>query len=140
MKINASITISRDSRDTMRVQIQDDASHVTFARLEFTLHDFMLALTGLSSVDAQSAEVIGLDVVGKRKITEQRSVTYPGDSYGSREKMSAWLAENGKEEGWIVNPYLGNQSSISGNGKITTLNYSVYRYEPIPADQESGNG
>lgn len=139
MKIKASITISRDSNDIINVRIEDRASHIEFARMEFTPHDFMMALIGLSSVDAQSAEVIGLDAVGKRKVTETRSIVYPGKSYDDRDKMRAWLIENGKEEGWIVHPHLGSQRSISTVTGKTTLNYSVYRYEEISDTQGEKN-
>jgi hypothetical protein len=136
MKINANICISRDSSDTMRLKVRDEASRVTFLELQISPHDLMMALTGLGYVDAKTAEVRGLDVVGKEKITETRSTEYPGVSYESREKMEAWLCENCQEPGWIINPYLRSQSSISSNGDTTILRYSVSRFvDKAEADQ-----
>jgi hypothetical protein len=129
MKIKANICISRDSSDTMRVKVQDETSRATFLEMEFTTHDLMMALTGLAYVDATVAEVRDLDVVGKQKIIERRSVKYPHSDHDSRADKEKWLAENCKEDGWIVAPYLGSQTSISRRDGETILNYSVYRYE-----------
>jgi hypothetical protein len=50
-------------------------------------------------------------------------------SHSDREKMSKWIEDNCKEEGWRIDSYLGSQSSIGHRDGKTVLNYSVYRYE-----------
>lgn len=139
MKINANISISRNSSDEIGISVADEASGITFLDLRLTPQEFAMALTGCAYTDVKAAEVRGMDVVGKRKVVEPRTVVYPGESYGSREEMRAWLKENGKEEGWIVDSYLGSQSSISRKGDETILNYSVYRFEAV-AESEPTNG
>ena len=136
MKIKANICISRDSSDTMRLKVQDEASRATFLELEISPHDLMMALTGLAYVDAKNAEVRALDVVGKNKVTEPRSIKYPGNPFDSRIDMQTWLTGNANEDGWIVNPYLGSQTSIARNGDDVILRYSVYRYEPVSAQPQ----
>ena len=84
--------------------------------MEFAPHDFMMALTGLAATQALKTDVRGLDVVGKVKITERRSIEFPENSFESRDKLEAWLMEHAAEDGWIVNPYLGSQGSRSSPG------------------------
>lgn len=139
MKIQANISISRNSSDEMTIRVQDETSRANFLVLTLTPADLMSALTGLAFVDAKSAEVNGLDVVGKKKITERRTAVYPGNSLDSKDKMQKWLSKNCMEDGWIIDLYLGSQSSIGRSGDKATLNYSVYRYEAI-ADQAAPQG
>lgn len=139
MKIKANICISCDSSDVMRLKVQDEASRATFLELEISPHDLMMALTGLANVDAKGAEVRALDVVGKHKVTENRSAEYPGSSFNGRDAMTKWLVENCAEDGWTINPYLRSQSSISRRGDSTILNYSVYRFEDRAPAQETSS-
>lgn len=136
MEIKANISISRDSSNKMRLRVQDETSRATFLEMEFSMADFMQALTGLAYTDAAKAEVFALDVVGKQKVTEARSVVFPGVSY-DRNEMSAWLKQNCQEEGWRLDSYLGSQSSIYQRDGKTVLNYHVYRYVSLDADQSA---
>lgn len=127
MNINVEVGISRTSRDEIHIRVQDKTSRAQFVDVCMTPADFTMAITGLYGVEA-TAEVRGLDVVGKKKITENRSIECPLTSY-DKKALGAWLEEHGKEDGWEVNTYLGSQTSVTHlNGK-TILNYSVTRYE-----------
>lgn len=126
MKINANLTISRNSGDTMRLTLMDENSRIRFAKVGISPHDLMMALTGLAHIDVE-CEVHGLEHVGKVKVIERRSVTYPGVSY-DRKLLEAWLRDQCQEEGWTIDPYLGGQQSTKVEGHKTILNYSVFKY------------
>lgn len=120
------LTISRNSSDVVRIQITDDLSGATFAVVSMTPEAFGLAITGLSE-QAASIEIRGLDVVGRRRITERRSIECPLDTY-DRGALSAWLAENAKEDGWRIDTHLGSQSSVTRRDGKTVLNYRAIKY------------
>ena len=127
MNITAGVTVSRNSSDEIHIVIQDRLSGVSFVNVNMTLADFALALTGFSQVEA-AAEVSGLNNVGKVRVTESRSVVYTGGSDYDKNAQQKWLIENCQEEGWILNAYLGRQSSVTRQGGTTTLNYSVTKF------------
>ncbi|MBD8531512.1 MULTISPECIES: hypothetical protein [unclassified Massilia] len=127
MKINVSVSISRNSSDEISLTFVDQASRAKFLDVRMTPEAFAMAVTGQAFIDAP-AEVRALDVVGKRKITERRSIECPLDIF-NKDEIVAWLGENGKEEGWTVNTYLGSQGSIARRGDKTIINYSVYRFD-----------
>jgi hypothetical protein len=133
VRINGHITISRpnygDGRKAISIQIEDNASHAHFLVIEMTLEDFALALTGVGHIP-MTAEVRALEVIGKRRITEPRTIECPLDTYKT-EELREWLKQNAQEDGWIVNTYLGSQSSVKHHDNGCTLNYSVTRYEEV---------
>lgn len=126
MKIKGSITISRNSRDTVTVRLRDELSYIEFASIELSPHDFCMALTGLSEVKG-AIDCRGLEYVGMERITESRSVVCPINEY-DREKLSKWIEDNMQEDGWLVSTYLGAQSSVEWKDGKTILNYSVTKY------------
>lgn len=132
MKINAHMTISRRSDNMVCVTVQCTDSRVQFLELEFTPHDFGMMLTGLSCMDATVAEVHGLENVGKKRVTEQRSVICPLEDY-DRKVLGKWLEQNCEEEGYTLSTYLGSQNSVMREENGQRLNYSVSRFEPIAA-------
>jgi hypothetical protein len=134
--VKGSITITRNSSDTIRVAIRDSASRTQFVTVEMSPHDFAMALTGLAEVEA-NVSVCGLANVGKFKVSEARQATYPGSCHDKKE-LERWLLEHCKEEGWIIDPYLGTKTSKSYNHAAgnTTLNYRVYKF--VDATAEGG--
>jgi hypothetical protein len=51
--MKAKVTISRDSRDIFRIEIEDGASGLPIVEIEMTPHDFAVALSGLSRSPAE---------------------------------------------------------------------------------------
>jgi hypothetical protein len=83
---------------------------------------------GLAEVQV-TATVQGLNVVGKRKVIEPRSVECSLSSMASKEDYTRWLVENAQEEGWTLDPYLGSQGSVTHSDKENPiLNYRVFKY------------
>lgn len=127
MVINGSLGISRRSDDKICIEISDEASGVAFVLAEIEPYDFAQLITGLHGVKAQ-CKVRGLDVVGKKKVRESRTVICPVNSY-DRKSLESWLNDNCQEEGWRLDNYLGSQTSTFSVSEGTGLNYAVYRYE-----------
>ena len=111
----------------MKIRLTDEASGTEFVEVTLTLEQFTQAITSLQIT--APAEVHGLEYVGKTKVTERRTIELPKQMQNSdRPEMSAWLAEAGKEDGWIVDLYLGSQGSIQYADGKTFLMYRVYRF------------
>lgn len=129
--IQANVSISRDSRETIRIRITDSTSRIQFVELKMSPHDFAMATTGFSFVPVE-AIVTGLEHVGMQKVSEPRTVDCPLKTYDTNE-LRAWLIDNAQEPGWTLDAYLGSQGSIStplsGNGR--TLRYRVYKFVPV---------
>ncbi len=132
-KLQALLTISRDSRGTINIEVTDRVSHTTFLRLEVAPHEFAMAVTGFSRQDC-TAELQGVECLGKRLVTEARSLVYPHGVSSDRDHLEQWLSENGQEEGWILSTYLGSQRSITYKDGKTVLNYTVRKYVPVEVE------
>lgn len=120
------VTISRDSNDRVRIRFRDEASGIEFAEASLSVEAFGYAVTGLSEQEAD-LNVKGLQCVGKLRVFERREIDCPLDTY-NKDVLSAWLKENAKEDGWILDAYLGSQNSISRRDGITVLRYGVIKY------------
>ena len=132
------LTISRDSRNTVRITIMDRASGTRFVELHMTPNDFAMALTGLSHVDGDLA-VRGLDTVGKELVIEKRAIDCPLDTFDKKE-LTDWLVQNAQEDGWIVDTYLDSQNSVGRHNGRTILNYSVRKYIPALTAKPGAEG
>ena len=124
--MKAKVTISRASDDIVRITVKDSASSIAFVVASMTAEAYGFAITGLAEQDA-SIEVNGLGYVGKQRITERREVVCPLTTY-DRYALQEWLRANAQEEGWLLNSYLGSQSSVSHRDGKTLLRYSVTKY------------
>jgi hypothetical protein len=129
MKIDAQVTISRQSNNEVHITLVDSASRIEFVDVKLSLEEFANAITGLSYIECE-ADVRRLDVVGKRKVTSLRTVICPLDTY-DKGRLRAWLEESCQEDGWEIDSYLGSQGSVSHTSEGTRLHYAVYRYEEI---------
>lgn len=128
-KIKVEFDVSRSSRDDIRIYLQDEASRVTFCELRMTPAEFAMSITGMSGTIA-TGYVRGLEHVGKKKISETRTIECPLTDY-DRAKTEAWLAEHGKEDGWVVDNYLGSQTSVVNKGGKKFLNYRVHKWVDV---------
>ena len=124
--MKASVSISRSSDNNVRIRIRDEASRVEFAVITLTVEAFGYAVTGLSE-QLGDLEVRGLEFIGRKKVIEKRQIVCPIGTY-KKEELSAWLRENAKEDGWIINDYLWSQDSVSRGSGGTLLRYNVIKY------------
>lgn len=130
MKTPISVTISKNNRDQVTVYLKDRNSNIRFAEVKLTLEDYARVITGLSEVIGEG-EVRGLENIGKLYVHQPRTAHCPHENY-THEQYEQWLQDNCREEGWIVNSYLGSQTSISRSQdpehRGSTLRYFVYKY------------
>lgn len=137
--INVDLGISRTQSskgpDRITITLTDEASGTRFVEVTMTMEQFAQAITTLRVY--VPAEVRGLENVGKRKVTEWRTIELPSRFfYSDMNAVLEWLSEHGKEPGWIVDPYLGSQRSVSRVDGKAILNYSVYKYVEQQATAE----
>jgi len=120
------LSLSRNSNDVITLSIKDCASLVTFIECEMTPADFAYLITGQALMEAD-AKMKGLDLVGKTKVQEQRSVEYNFNTT-DRTVLSKWIEDNCQEEGWTIDQSLTSRDSVSWQGNKSVLNYKVYKY------------
>lgn len=124
--MKAKVTISRASDHLVRISIRDESSGIYFAEAALTVEAFGYAITGLAEQEAELT-VRGLQWVGKQRITENRTIECPLDTY-KREELARWLEANAQEDGWMIDSYLGSQGSVTRRDDVTILKYSVTKY------------
>lgn len=130
--IECELHIGRDNRNIFNIEVKDESSGARFLRISMSAEQFAMAITGLYS-SGITAEVSGLDRVGKLKVRRPRRREFTGDpkiAYDN-DGLSNWLKENHQEEGWILDTYLGSQNSRQTVGGKTFLNYAVYKYVDV---------
>lgn len=132
MKIELRLSISRPSSGGINIRIEDPLSHIEFIDATISCEEFAEAITGLQS-RPMSAEIRGIENIGKKKIREERRIVCPLDSY-DRKILESWLRNNAHEDGWIVDSYLGSQQSASYIDNKRVLDYAVYKF----INQDSG--
>lgn len=113
----------------INITLTDESSGIQFVDISMSYAAFGELVTG-GSYMLVDAELRGLENVGKKFVHERRSIYCPLTSTYPREPLEEWLRENGKEDGWIINPYLGSQGSITRKPNLPgmTLNYQVFKY------------
>lgn len=124
--MKATATLSRTNRGTVVMTLEDNVSHIDFVEFEMDMAEFGKFVSGSGSATC-NASVQGFDKLGKRKVTEDRSILFPVRIYDV-DKLEAWLRDNVSEEDWTVNYSLRSQGSIVGQDNGILLNYTVTRY------------
>jgi hypothetical protein len=126
IKFEGSVTISRDSTDTVNIYFIDENSRSRFLTASLTLEDYARVISGQGNIECRCV-VRQLDTVGKKKVQEKRKVKYQGKTY-DRDLMAQFLLDTCQEEGWILDPYLRSQDSVTYTDGEIFLNYTVYKY------------
>lgn len=130
------LEIFRNNSHEITLQVRDYLSRVQFLELKITLEQFALAVTG-RSLDDVSGEVRGLENVGKTKVSESRCVKLPKSTplHKPTSYIRQWLIDEFKEGGeiyepggWMLDPYIGQQSSVVYQDDTILVNYGVYKY------------
>lgn len=75
MKTNGDINIYRDYNNDVFIRVVDHASRKEFLEVKMTAFNFTKLMTGLSGVSAE-LDLEGLDVVGKKKVVENRTIAH----------------------------------------------------------------
>ena len=127
--IKGEISCARTNHNKIHIAIKCSSSRAEFLDVEITAEQFGQLVTGMYLSDINMS-VDKLDIVGKKKVVEVRSVEFSNKN-GLREYQEQWLVDNCQEEGWTINPYLRSQSSVKYVDGKTILNYTVYKYIDI---------
>lgn len=123
------------------LEICDVISGVTIMSISMDYATFgkLIGSNGYVSADA---EIRGLECIGKKYVSEPRSVVCPVKFDGLKYEevktaQEKWLLDNCQEEGWKINAYLRSQGSIVRDYKTgtSTFNYTVFKYVDI-SDEE----
>lgn len=124
------ISCTRNSRDNIRIRIDDANSRQKITEVTLTLEAFALMVTGLCEIECQHETTKDVSNIGKTKVSEARTIVAPYMGY-NRETYEQWLEENAQEDGYSLNTYLGSKTSIKHCTENDTiiLNYTVYKYE-----------
>lgn len=134
--IPAELTISRidsyNGKAEAHIAVKDSESRIVFVEIVMPMEDIAKALFGLANTQC-TAEIKGLDKVGKRRETKQRKIVLPNSGVKRRglvttEDFEQWVEKNCQKKGWILNPRLRSQGSIVSDSKNTTLSVSYARY------------
>lgn len=124
--INGQIQITRCNHNKIHIEVQCSESLAHFLAIELTTDEFAMLVTGCHQSDIKM-EVRGLDKVGKKRVREERQVLCPHKNL-YRDDLSKWLSDNCQEEGWVLNTYLGSQTSVKSVDNGQLLNYSVCKW------------
>jgi len=130
MEIKGNVTLSRDNRNIVTIEIQDQQSRSKFVKICLTLENFALMMTGMSHVECEG-RVRDLHAVGKNKISEFRRVEIPSSMVYDRVVIENYVRENFQEDGWQINIALVSHRSIDNEGGKKFVNYSVFKYEDV---------
>lgn len=129
--IKGAMSITRSNHDKINIRAECSTSHTHFIDIELSLEEFAFLVTGCH-MDNLKMEVNNLERVGKTRVREERQVLLDYNDYRisqfDKEAMSRWLAYHCREEGYIVNTYLGSQGSVKYVDNGALLNYSVMKF------------
>lgn len=124
----------------IRIEIVDHDSRMKVIQLDMELSEFAKLITGRSEVPAGRAMFNDSGAIGKKRVYEKRRVYISDDEIAAAggswptSNLEQWLRDTQQEEGWLVDPYLGSQSSQARDPEIgggAWLNYGVYKYVDI---------
>lgn len=133
--LTGGISISRRTGDgyenTICIEIKDDSSRNRFIDVKMSLADFAAAISGCSEMPIQF-EVRCLDSIGKTKETEAASINIPKNmKFSSREDIRKYLQAYHQRDGWVLDDYLGSQTSIKhieSDEFFAVANIKYFRY------------
>lgn len=111
------------------LRIKDQNSKVGFLDIYITPEQFADLVS--SRYVKADATIRGTDKIGKKYVSERRSVVCPLDTY-EKSILQQWVIHTCQEDGWTVFAPLDSQQSIIRNEDGTkTLSYLVYKYVDI---------
>ncbi len=112
--------------DYISFRIECQESGIQFVDMDITMEQFGALISG-SYTRGLTANVSGLEKVGKKHVREVREVFCPITTY-DREKLREWLEENAQEDGYEISTYLGSKDSVKSVDGGQILRYSVHKW------------
>jgi hypothetical protein len=133
MKINASVTILTGENGT-EIEIRDNASRVTFARIRMTPEQFCAALGRLADVESEYAEVVNLESVGKFLEVQKHEFEINTTDWSKRKEIAKQIGAETCPPGWICDNYYGSQDSFFEQGGKQYARVTIRRWVEKPGD------
>lgn len=100
------------NRDISILEIFDDDSKITIARLEFSPYQIVQLLSRLGNTDVERCQICGFDIAGKNRLTDKIEIEIPKAVYDKHDEGT--LYEYCKQfcpEGWEMSSYFGSKGS-----------------------------
>ena len=133
MKINAKLTLLVGAHGA-RIEIHDDDANITLFSGEMSADSFLAALGRMSHVSFDSAELRGLDRVGKRHENKKHEFALGLNSgeWRKDERLAALrLLDDGTAgvpDGWVADRYFGSQGSFFEKDDIRWARCTIRRW------------
>ena len=139
MKLAGNVSIGRSQGpdgNSVRIEVMDERSRVTFLTLSLTMEQYAEAITGLSHRPCEM-EVRGLDLVGMVSEYKTVDIAFPYVSGEGRALTKIRAAETVAEhetDGWRGRPddLLNHHNLIAGKPDIYLVHFS--RHVPAPPE------
>jgi len=120
MNINGKITILIN-RENTQIELYDQDSSITFARIELTPEQLSSALSRLAYTPC-TMEVHGLDKLGKRQEVKTLEFRLPRERMGSGDhdelRTIAQSILDKENEGWEAENYFASQNTFFYNDEL----------------------
>jgi hypothetical protein len=126
MKIDAKISLLF-GEDGLRIELVDEKSGVAFFRGKINAEQTCQALSRLARVPIESADVHGLDVVGKTR--ESKTITAIMPKSAPNDKAAARVsAASACPEGWAVSDNFSSQGTFFSEHGVPFVRFNVVRW------------
>lgn len=131
MKIDAKISILV-GQDSTRIEVFDQTSRTAFLRILLTPQQLSAALSRSTYTSCDSAEVIGLDVVGKKQEIDTMCFQIPNDYSNCSKKYEPDylynLALNNVKDGWQPDNYFSAQNTFFEKDGVKYARCTIRRW------------
>ena len=138
MKIDAKITLLF-GEDGLRIELVDEKSGVAFFRGKINAEQTLQAMSRLARTSMESAEVHGLDVIGKKLEVQKITAIMPKDA-GYDKDAARVSAASACPDGWIVRDSFNNQGTFFSENGIPFVRFNVVRWVGVDRLLAEGEG
>ncbi len=138
MKINGKITLLCEG-DSVKLELHDDDSSITFVRVELTTKQFTQALGRLAHTPCKSMEVRGLERVGTKMENKEFIFEVPEElpyERAERNKILIPILYKIIPESWIADMGFNSQNSFFMNKGKNFASTTIRRWVKIPLPEK----
>lgn len=98
------ISITRNSNNTISIEVEDTLSSTSFLNVNMTLENFALAITNLSYIDCDF-DLRGMSYIGKKLEVKKEIVDLVDTTYDNFNERIKSLVKPYEVDGWEVEEY-----------------------------------
>lgn len=112
MKIKCKITFLFN-HDGASLELYDETSGIAFIRLKMNQEQICKMFSRLAYCDTESAEVVGLNNVGKKQEIDKLEFELPENAdYFNNQEIALNIVDSLCPEGWEADHYFGSRNSF----------------------------